>query len=109
MIREVALRNFLSHADTRIELEEGVNVFVGPNGAGKSSVIDAITFALFGEHSRGRSANLVRKGATYSEVRVTFTAVGGSYLAVRRLDSAGRLTQAILERLDGSGGAAILV
>ena len=35
-----------------ITLGNNTSVFVGNNGVGKSSVVDAITFALFGKHTR---------------------------------------------------------
>ena len=100
MIEEVRVRNFLSHAGTDVKLDEGVNVFVGPNGAGKSSIIDAITFALFGKHMRGNNVNVVRKGAPGAEVEVRFTVGGSTYLAARGLDSAGKLVHAELRRMD---------
>ena len=46
MIKTVELVNFISHSETKLDLDEGVTVFVGSNGAGKSSIIDGITFAL---------------------------------------------------------------
>jgi len=100
LIEEVRVRNFLSHAGTDVKLDEGVNVFVGPNGAGKSSMIDAITFALFGKHMRGNNVNVVRKGTPGAEVEVRFTVGGSTYLAARGLDSAGKLVHAELRRMD---------
>ncbi|MGC8848060.1 MAG: AAA family ATPase [Conexivisphaera sp.] len=100
MIEEVVVRNFLSHPDTDLLLEEGVNVFVGPNGAGKSSIIDAITFALFGEHTRGRVPNLVRRGSGGAEVRVRFTVAGEAYEASRGLDQSGKLEHAELRKVE---------
>ncbi|BBE42230.1 AAA family ATPase [Conexivisphaera calida] len=100
MIEEVVVRNFLSHPDTDLLLEEGVNVFVGPNGAGKSSIIDAITFALFGEHTRGRVPNLVRRGSSGAEVRVRFTVAGEAYEASRGLDQSGKLDRAVLVKVE---------
>jgi len=52
MIRSVELVDFLAHSNTKLEFDSGATVFVGDNGAGKSSIIDAITFSLFGEHTR---------------------------------------------------------
>jgi exonuclease SbcC len=52
MITSVELGDFLSHSETKLGFENGVTVFVGHNGAGKSSIIDALTFALFGQHTR---------------------------------------------------------
>ncbi len=52
MITSIELGDFLSHSETKLDFENGVTVFVGHNGAGKSSIIDALTFALFGQHTR---------------------------------------------------------
>ena len=52
MITSIELVDFLSHSETKLEFEDGVTIFVGDNGAGKSSIIDGITFSLFGQHTR---------------------------------------------------------
>jgi len=52
VIERVKLVNFLSHENTEIVLEGGLTVFIGRNGAGKSSVIDAVTYALYGRPPR---------------------------------------------------------
>ena len=103
MIERVRLKNFLSHSDTEISLDEGVDVFVGPNGAGKSSVIDTITFALYGEHTRAQAKNLVRRGSLEGSASVVFTSAGRRYLAERKLGRTGRLESAVLKELtDGA-------
>ncbi|MGC9209146.1 MAG: AAA family ATPase [Nitrososphaeria archaeon] len=99
MIEEVRLFNFLSHKDTTLSLEEGVNVFIGNNGSGKSSVVDAITYALFGKHTRGDNVNLVRKGASEGGAEVVFSIGSSRYKAVRYFDSRGRLKDAWLRSL----------
>jgi len=48
MIRSVELTNWKTHKSTKMEFQKGVNVLVGIMGSGKSSMMDAITFALFG-------------------------------------------------------------
>lgn len=48
MIKSIRLLNWRSHADTKLEFSQGTNLLVGAMGAGKSSVMDAISFALFG-------------------------------------------------------------
>ena len=101
MIDRVVLQNFLSHKDTDLRLREGVTVFVGPNGAGKSSVIDAITFALYGEHVRGPNEALVRDGSTGAAVSVEFDSGPRSFLVERKLDRKGRLEGAVLKETTG--------
>lgn len=48
MIKSVVLENWKSHEKTELEFTKGTNVLIGQMGAGKTSVMDAITFALFG-------------------------------------------------------------
>ncbi|MGC8593091.1 MAG: AAA family ATPase [Nitrososphaeria archaeon] len=101
MIESVELVNFLSHRITNIVLEDGVNVFVGSNGSGKSSVVDAITYALYGEHTRGRNnANIVFRGAPEGYTRVVFTVNGRKYIAERKFDRRGRLEGAALKDVE---------
>lgn len=103
MIEEVELVNFLSHGGSRLRLGEGVNVFIGPNGAGKSSVIDAITYALFGKHARGDNENIVRRGAHEGWVAVTFTLGGRRFRAERKFGAKGRQEGAVLFELLSEG------
>jgi exonuclease SbcC len=103
LIEEVRMENFVSHRESTINLNEGVSVFVGHNGAGKSSVIDAVTFALYGEHMRGDNRNLVRRGASESAVSVTFSVRGKKYLAQRRVDAKGKLQAAVLKEITEHG------
>lgn len=42
MIKKIILKDFLAHADTEIELGEGMTVLTGPNNSGKSSVVEAL-------------------------------------------------------------------
>lgn len=48
MIRSVRLQNFRSHKDSTLQFKEGTNVIVGAMGSGKSSIMDAISYGLFG-------------------------------------------------------------
>jgi len=101
MIRNVELVNFLSHSDTKLEFDSGATVFVGENGAGKSSIIDAITFSLFGEHTRKNNKGLIRRGANQGFAKIEFSANGKNYQAIRKIDSKGTLTAQFAEDVDG--------
>ena len=102
MIKSIELVDFLSHSDTKLEFDDDTSVFVGQNGAGKSSIIDAITFALFGNHTRKNNKSLIRRGANQGFARIEFSANGKNYQALRKIDSKGALTAQFSEEINGS-------
>ena len=91
MITSIELGDFLAHSNTKLKFENGVTVFVGDNGAGKSSVIDAITFALFGQHTRKSNKGLIKRGTNQGFAKIEFTINGRQFEAVRKIDSKGSL------------------
>jgi len=101
MIRNIELVDFLAHSNTKLEFENDATVFVGDNGAGKSSIIDAITFSLFGEHTRKNNKGLIRRGANQGFAKIEFSANGKNYQAVRKIDSKGTLTAQFAEDVNG--------
>ena len=106
IIHSVRLRNFISHRDTFIEFPQGLTVLVGDNGSGKTSILDAVTFALFKEHSRGRDENLINRAASSAMVQVTFSSGGRTYEITWRLGR-GKRAQATLRDL--TSGSTLLV
>ncbi|MDC0064286.1 AAA family ATPase [Candidatus Nitrosopelagicus sp.] len=98
MIHSIELIDFLAHHDTKLEFNNDATVFVGQNGAGKSSIIDAITFSLFGSHMRKNNKSLIRRGANKALVKVEFSANGKKYRTVRQIDAKGALTAQFLEK-----------
>jgi exonuclease SbcC len=101
MITSIELGDFLSHYETKLEFGNGVTVFVGQNGAGKSSIIDAITFALFGQHTRKSNKGLIKRGANQGFAKVEFNINGKQYQAVRKIDSKGVLAAKFTEKING--------
>jgi len=85
MITSVKLHNFLSHKDTELSFDNGVTVFIGENGAGKSSIIEAITFALFGKTRRGAIEDVIRDGETQAVTQIYFEVNGKKYQAVKKI------------------------
>ena len=79
----------------------GTDLFalVGPTGAGKTSIIDAITFALYGSvprlDDRRAVAPVISQNLTEARVRLDFTVGGQAYTAVRvvRATKAGASTK----------------
>ncbi len=100
MITSIELGDFLAHSDTKLEFENGVTVFVGDNGAGKSSIIDAITFALFGQHTRKSNKSLIKRGSNQGFAKIGFTINGKQYEAVRKIDNKGSLAATFSEILE---------
>ncbi|MDA7495496.1 AAA family ATPase [Nitrosopumilus sp.] len=92
MITSIELVDFLSHSDTKLKFEEGVTIFVGDNGAGKSSIIDAITFSLFGQHTRKSNKGLIRRGTNQGYAKIEFSIKDKQYETVRKIDTKGSLS-----------------
>ncbi|MCD6312902.1 MAG: AAA family ATPase [Thaumarchaeota archaeon] len=86
MIQKVKLVNFISHRDTEIELPHGLTAIIGRNGAGKTSILDAISYALFKQHSRGKDENLINRRASSAQVQLQFNSNGRSYEITWRIE-----------------------
>ena len=97
MITSIELVDFLAHSETKLEFADGVTIFVGDNGAGKSSIIDAITFSLFGQHTRKSNKGLIRRGTNQGFTKIKFTINGKQYETVRKIDSKGSLSATFSE------------
>jgi len=96
VITKVRLVNFACHKETQIAFPEGLTIFLGRNGSGKSSVIDAITYALYGKHTRGSKANIVRDGSSGGMVELEFDFRGKHYKIVRSFNAKGDLESVAL-------------
>ena len=82
------ISGFLSYRDT-VELDfEAIDLacISGHNGAGKSSLLDAITWSLFGE-ARGKSSDVINLNADVkaAEVTITFQHEGNTFRVQRTL------------------------
>ena len=95
MIKFETLRwkNFLSTGDYYNEinfLDRSTNLIVGENGAGKSTMLDALSFALFGKAHRkitkNQLVNTINNKGCITEV--TFTVNGIQYRVVRGIKPA---------------------
>jgi exonuclease SbcC len=86
---ELKLTNFLSYRQTAALDLRGVQLacISGLNGAGKSSILDAITWALFGKCRVASDDNLVNRAAPpgeAAEVVFIFELEGAIYRVIRR-------------------------
>lgn len=87
-VLRIVARGFMSYADLDLDLSElHTAAIVGENGAGKSSLIEAITFALWGETTR---EDPIYDNAEECTVQVDFRARGEVYSVVRSINRSGR-------------------
>ncbi len=80
------ISGFLSYRD-RAELDFSsfdLACISGHNGAGKSSLLDAITWVLFGE-ARGKSSEVINLNSSAAEVALTFSHEENTYRVQRTL------------------------
>ncbi|CAN5339201.1 hypothetical protein BH20ACT9_BH20ACT9_22750 [soil metagenome] len=105
------LAGFTAFRDPVVVDFAGVDLFAltGPTGSGKSSVVDALTFALYGSvpryDDRRVVAPVITQGRNEARVRYDFTVDGQPFTAariVRRTAGGGATTkEARLERAGG--------
>lgn len=97
MITFVRLKNWKSHRDTELKFGDGTNVLVGIMGSGKSSVMEGITYALFGtlpavQTRRIKLEDLITsrpKPLDRAEVEVRFLSPDGDEYIVKRVIERG--------------------
>ena len=102
----LAVTGFTSFRDgVELDLSElDLFAITGPTGAGKSSLIDALTFALYGQVPRvGKEyRQLISHGAERFSVQLDFSVAGRSYRIARTAKATGA-AQARLERIEATG------
>ncbi len=111
------LQGFTTFRDTTVIDFDDVDLvaFVGPTGSGKSSLIDAITFALYGSVSRYGDDRLVQpvinELGNEARVRLDFTLADATFTAVRvvrRTKTGATTREARLERTGADGSTEVV-
>jgi len=102
------LHNFLAYKDPDPLNLEGVHIacISGENGAGKSSLLDAITWALWGKARSSSPDDLIHQGEREMRVVFTFELAGQRYRVIRQRRAEGKVGTSLLElqALDSSSG-----
>ena len=95
---ELELVNFLAYREPGPLRFEGMHIacLAGPNGAGKSSILDAITWSLWGKARSGSPDELIHQGQTEMRVALTFQQ-GPTRFRVQRQRRGGKRGQSMLE------------
>lgn len=93
MIKRLRLQNFRRHEEVELDFDNDAQIILisGSNGAGKSSILESITYALYGQGRYGRNNldTLVRRGAELEgmQVDLEFEIADSSYRVERRRDN----------------------
>ncbi|UCF61195.1 MAG: SMC family ATPase, partial [Anaerolineaceae bacterium] len=95
---DLEIHNFLAYRDPGPLSFEGIHIacLAGPNGAGKSSILDAITWSLWGKARVNAPDELIHQGQTEMKVTLTFD-LGGSPFRVIRQRKTGKRGTSLLE------------
>lgn len=95
---ELELTNFLAYRDPGILRFDGIRIgcLAGPNGAGKSSLLDAITWVLWGKARTNSPDELIHQGQDNMSVSLTFEQGDAHYRVIRKRKS-GKRGESILE------------
>ena len=89
---QLELKNFLAYRSPEPIRLAGIHLacLTGPNGAGKSSLLDAITWALWGKARVQSPDELIHQGQTEMYVQLDFEQEGTRYRVIRKRSSRGR-------------------
>ena len=69
MITKIELTNYRCYAKHTEVFSSGLNIIAGANGIGKTSIVEAISFALFGNKvTRGKANSWVKQGTKHGKV-----------------------------------------
>lgn len=76
MLENLHVKNLALIDEIEVEFCPGLNILTGETGAGKSILLGSVNLALGGKYS----ADLLRTGAKFGLVELTFSGIGGALL-----------------------------
>ncbi len=91
-LKSLKLENFRQHEDSYLEFSDGITIINGVNGSGKSTILEAITWAIYGtEAARGNKDTIKfnrAKPRTKVLVELVFEIDKDTFKVLRYLDKA---------------------
>ncbi len=70
-IKTIKLNNFRNYTNQKIDLQEGINLFVGDNAQGKTNILEAIFLCAIGKSFRAKKEKeLIKMGEENSSVEI---------------------------------------
>lgn len=99
------LRNFMAYNEAELNFQ-GIHLaaLTGENGAGKSSLLDAITWVIWGKGRAKRDDEFIRMGQTEMEVEFTFDLNENIYRIIRKRDASKRGRSSLTFHVQDAGG-----
>lgn len=103
IIENLEMKNFKSHKDTKIDFDTGITIIMGGNGAGKSSILEAVSFALFKQHSSKKIEQLITLGDVKNKlyIKLDFTSNGRTYRVTRERGKTGSKASILIKDRGG--------
>ncbi len=84
VIQSLRLVSFRAHAESRLSLAPGINLFYGENGAGKTNLLEAVHYlCLSKSFLASTDTYALRKGCSFFEIEGTFAGTHRRALRVR--------------------------
>ena len=91
-LRQMSLKDFVIVSSLELDFKNGFSVLTGETGAGKSILIDALQLCL---GSRA-DANMIREGASKTEICAEFDTPAGPHALLTWLEEGGFEAQDVL-------------
>lgn len=74
LVKTIGLTNFRNYEQIRIELGDGINLFLGANAQGKTNILEAVRYVSLGRSHRTRNDDeLIAWQQTTAKISVEFT------------------------------------
>ena len=91
MILTIELLNWKKHEKLKLEFNKGSNILIGNMGSGKTSILQAITYCLFGTFSELKKRelkinDLIKRGETISEIKLVIENDNAQFLITRKIE-----------------------